>query len=109
MGAKRLLGFGVKWLVIPAAIAAAGYFYVGPELGAPRTDDPPVVPLAAKPVPESSKLKRTTDGPEVEVSAKKTETPKPKRKRKRKPTVKPAEPAVAPAVESNTSAATSDN
>lgn len=51
MSGLKVLGFFVKWMVVPAAIAFAGYVYIGPKIGTPppklndSTETTPVDPV----------------------------------------------------------------
>lgn len=94
---------GIKWLVIPAALAAAGYYYIGPELGAPRTE-PVVIKSPETNTAPAPKARRFKSEPEVEVTVRRG-APPPKKRRKRRTTT----PAATPTTESAapaTSAAT---
>ncbi len=85
-----------KWLLLPAALGAAGYFLIGPEIGQSELATKfskrlgiPLPPRTEKSGEEEPKDKarkdpaRTGPQPEVEVSAERIE--RPTRKRKRRP------------------------
>lgn len=80
----------VKWLLIPAALVALGYFYIGPKLGS--KDMPVNLAPIEKPSPADSTAKKFPE-PEIDVSvdslhASSTTTKKPrKRRRRRRPAV----------------------
>lgn len=68
-----MLGKLFKWLVIPAIIAAIGYYIVGPSLGADVLKKVPAIEKilpqeATKETPEPS-----DEAPEVEISVRPTD------------------------------------
>ena len=102
------LGMVLKWLLVPAALGAAGYFLVGPEIGKselatkvgkrfgiplpPRTEEPVEDAESAskgKEKGEDEEVKtpdRSGPQPEVEVSAERVERPTRRRSRRRRRT-----------------------
>lgn len=86
---------GFKWLIVPAALAAAGYYYIGPELGAPRTDPVATVLPDQTPAPALERVQRKSNAePEVEVSVRKGQpSPSRSRSRPRRSTSTPSEPS----------------
>lgn len=85
--------FLIKWLVIPVGLAAVGFFFVGPRLGAPSRPSP-------DPAPTQEDAKESTSSkfkgqPEVEISARPVARRKPPRRRNR-PAAAPSNEAPAP-------------
>jgi hypothetical protein len=69
--ARSVVWVIVKWLVVPAALTALGYFVVGPKIGATlKNQIPAAKPASTEPVSENSADAATTaafPAPEVEV------------------------------------------
>lgn len=75
-------GFLVKWLVVPAALVAVGYFFIGPNVGRnlvgtgtseekpPRATTTPVEPF--RPTPEETSSAKPRE-PEVTITARPVE------------------------------------
>lgn len=102
----------IKWLLFPAALAAVGYFFVGPRIGklsGPVASSTPIQDSAQQ---ATDKKQTAFPQPEVDVSVDAVKKPKekPKKRRRRhttKPAVsKPTADPVAPPVESTTGGGT---
>lgn len=94
--------FILKWLLIPAALAAAGYYIIGPRIGALAPPKPGVdtgtPPPQTPPTHESSATGSQTSypAPDVTVTRGSGQVTPPKRHRRRRP-AKPAPDTAAPA------------
>ena len=88
----KLIGM---WLLVPAALAAVGYYVIGPQLGAREGDKPETT--SEEPA-EDGQTSKSYAEPKIEVSVKKGSTISARDltrpRRKKKPTPKPAEPPV---------------
>ena len=91
----------LKWLIIPAALAAAGYFFVGPRVGkyvsAVGASAAPVEPdtTQATPTPKDQQTNFPAPDVEVKVGGAASNVSRPKRKRRKK-TTKPKPAVTAP-------------
>ena len=96
------------WALLPAALAALGYYVIGPKLGA---DDSAAKPQAAVPdtqsdegVDEAQSPAKTFAAPKIEVSVRKGHSisagdlVRPKRKKKPVSKPEPSTPEVAPPI-----------
>lgn len=73
----------VKWVIIPAALVALGYFYIGPKLGSSIA---PTIAPVVKPEGVPAKTGKTYPKPEIDVSVEgmqKGDTQPRKRRRRR--------------------------
>jgi hypothetical protein len=90
----------LKWLIIPAALAAAGYFFIGPRVGKyVKADSGTQAPVeAAQPTSSSTSEQTSFPAPDVEVKVgtAASSTHRPKRKKRRR-TTKPKPSASAAA------------
>lgn len=94
----KLIGM---WLLLPAALAAIGYYVIGPQLGASESASPGASPTEHT---GEEKTSKTYSEPKIEVSVKKGSTISARDltrpRRKKKPAPKPVEPAPEPAAPS---------
>lgn len=98
------------WLLVPAALAALGYYVIGPRLGVDNQPEKATAPSSPEPSDETGSARNYTE-PKIEVSVKKGTTISardirpPRKKKKTEP--KPPE-ASAPKVEAPVGDATGD-
>lgn len=98
------------WLLVPAALAALGYYVIGPRLGVDSATEKAPAPSTSEPENEPSSARNYSE-PKIEVSVKKGSTIsardiRPPRKKK-KPEAKPPETS-APKVEAPVGDSTGD-
>ncbi len=98
------------WLLVPAALAALGYYVIGPRLGVDNQPDKAPAPSTSEPTDDSGSARNYSE-PKIEVSVKKGTTISARDirppKKKKKPEAKPPE-ASAPKVEAPVGESTGD-